>query len=110
MAEVALITTREFIRRADAKRQRAGAPAVELEQRAVLGDEDIGARRDGRFDELLVVGVAALRQAGALGGGEGKLDALREAARLRERRGLPFGADAVPAEAVGQPPPDPGIA
>src|ERR1051325_7191251 len=92
----------EVRRLEDAKRQGARAAAVELEERAVLGENRVRARCDRGLDEFLVVRVAALRQAGARGLRERALDAARKAARLRERGGLGGGGDAVLAKIVGQ--------
>src|SRR4051812_1590394 len=50
----------EFARRHNAKRQRR--PARKLEERRILGDQELGARRGGELEEFLVVGVAAARQ------------------------------------------------
>src|SRR5438477_299252 len=87
---------------AGAERKRARAAARELQQRAVLRDEHVGARGERGLEEDLVVGVTAARQAGALGGGQLVLDAPREPARLRKRGGLRGGGDAVAAEVVGE--------
>src|SRR4051794_17581585 len=93
---------RNIFRRRDAERERARAAARELEQRAVLRDEHVRARGERGLEEDLVVGVAAARQAGALGGSQLVLDAPREPARLRKRGGLRGGGNAVAAEVVGE--------
>jgi len=80
----------------------ARAAAGELEERAVLGDEDVGARGERGLQEHLVVGVAAARQAGALVRRERDVDAPRQAPRLAERALLRGARDAVPAEIVGE--------
>jgi len=80
------------------------APAREFEQRAVLGDEPVGAHGERRFEEFLVVGVAAGGQARALGRGRGRLDARGDAPALRKRTLLLRVFQTAPAQGIGKHP------
>src|SRR5258706_9207744 len=73
-----------------------------LEQRPVLGNQELRPGRERRLEELLVIGIAARRQAGALAVGQSGIDALRKPPALRDAFGLRPGIERALGEASRQ--------
>ena len=92
----------EIVGRDDLEGQRAGAAPIELEERAVLGNEVVGAGGERGFEEFLVVGVAAARQSGPVFLRKGVFEEVGEAPALGEAGVALVHIQAVFPERVGQ--------